>query len=489
MPDNSDNRHVRTKIIATIGPASAAPQKLDALCEAGLDVCRINFSHGDHAAHEAVLSTIRAVGTRRGTPLAVIGDLCGPKIRLGTCGTPVALAPGARVTLVAGDAPCTPACLSVSYPHLADEVLPGHRVLIDDGLVRLAVRGRRDDALECEVVVGGVVSSRKGVNLPDSTLSVPALTQKDLLDLDWALTHSVDYIALSFVRQAEDLYELRRQIKARGHATPVIVKIEKPEALEHLDELIESSDAVLVARGDLGVETDLWRVPVVQKDIVARCRRVGVPVIVATQMLQTMIDNPIPTRAEVSDVANAVFDQADAVMLSGETAVGQYPVEAVTMMNRIVAATGQFLAASPPFDPPPSVAVHYRPTAAVAHAAVQAARDLGVRLVAVWSATGTTVRMVANYRLPMPILGLTCDEHVQRQMNLLYGVIPVRVPPLDHPAAMVRTLDALVLERRLAAPGDVIVVVTSTRPTVAGATDTALVHRVGADGVSLLAGV
>ncbi len=284
------------------------------------------------------------------------------------------------------------------------------------------------------------------------------------------------------MRQPEDLYELRRLIKRRNSDLRVMIKIEKTEALWHLEELISNADAVLVARGDLGVETDLWRVPVIQKDVVVECRQAGVPVIVATQMLQSMIEQPAPTRAEVSDVANAILDRVDAVMLSGETSVGRFPVEAVEMMNKIARTTEEYLAKRPAPSELPSLAVKYSPTAAVAHAAVAAALALGARLVAVWTATGATVRMVARHRLPIPVLGLSYDERVCRQMNLLYGVVPVRVEPLDNPAAMASALDSIVLQRGLAARGDLVVVVTSTRPTTPGATDTALVRRVGDQG-------
>ena len=480
MQDEPHDRFIKTKIIATLGPATASRERLIELFDAGVDVCRLNFSHGELDEHRRTLELIRAIAAERGEPICAIGDLCGPKIRLGAfTGDPVQLNSGATLRFVRGDGPCSAERLTVSYPTFVDEVAAGHRIYIDDGLVRLQVTERRKDELLCTCTVGGAVGSHKGVNLPDTQLSTPALTDKDRRDLDWAIEHGVDYVALSFVREPEDLYELKRLIKQRGADTPVIIKIEKPEALEHLDELIANADAVLVARGDLGVETDIWRVPLIQKDIVARCQTVGVPVIVATQMLQSMVSSPMPTRAEVSDVANAIFDGADAVMLSGETAVGQFPVQAVDMMNRIAAVTGADLARRPPAQPEPTVGMYYRPTAAVAHAAVQAALDLGARLVAVWSATGTTVRMVAKHRLPMPVVGLTYDERVYRRMNLLFGVIPIRVEPLDNPGAMAAALDAVLLERHLVVPDDLIVVVTSTKPTTPGATDTALVRRIG----------
>ena len=485
MRDYAADRHPRTKIIATLGPASATRARLAQMLDIGLDVCRLNFSHGDLAEHKRTLDLVRTLAAERDEPVCVIGDLCGPKIRLGQFGSePVVVKPGDAVRFVRGEGPCDAQRLTVSLPSFVEEVEPGQRIFIDDGLVRLMARERRGDELVCEVVVGGELHSHKGVNLPDTHLAAPALTEKDRHDLAWAIEQKVDYVALSFVRRPEDLYELKRLIKEQGSDLPVIIKIEKTEALEHLDELIAHADAVLVARGDLGVEADLWRVPLMQKDIVARCQRIGVPVIVATQMLQSMVASPMPTRAEVSDVANAVFDRADAVMLSGETAVGKFPVESVDMMNRIVAATGEYIVQRPARAVSPGIAVHYSPPAAVAHAAVQAAVDLGVQLVAVWSATGATVRLVARHRLPMPVVGLTYDERVYRRMNLLFGVVPVRVEPLDNPAAMAEALDALLVQRGLAAEGDLVVVVTSTKPTTPGATDTALVRRVGSDTAS-----
>jgi pyruvate kinase len=480
MRDPNQDLLLKTKVIATLGPSSANRERLAQMFDLGLDVCRLNFSHGDLDEHRRTLELMRSIAAERDQPVCVVGDLCGPKIRLGRFPAgPVEVQSGSVVRFVRDGGECSGTRLTTNLPALIDEAAPGHRVVIDDGLVRMVVKERRADELVCECQVGGRLDSRKGVNLPDTSLTLPALTEKDRHDLDWAIENDLDYVALSFVRQPEDLYELKRVLKQRGSAARVIVKIEKTEALWHLDELVAHADAVLVARGDLGVETDLWRVPLIQKDVVAECRQAGVPVIVATQMLQSMIESPLPTRAEVSDVANAIFDRADAVMLSGETAVGHYPIQAVDMMCRVAAATEAYLGKRPPVEEPPCLAAQYRPTAAVAHAAVAAARDLGARLVAVWSATGATVRMVARHRLPMPILGLTYDARVRRQMNLLYGVIPVRVEPLDNPAAMAAALDSVLLERKLATPGDLIVVVTSTRPTTPGATDTALVRRVG----------
>jgi pyruvate kinase len=479
MHTDRDSGFIKTKIIATLGPASASTERLREMCEVGLDACRLNFSHGELSEHQRMLENVRSVAAERTEPICVIGDLCGPKIRLGRFrGDPVEISVGDLIRIGRGAGECTAERLTISYPRLIDEVQIGHRIYIDDGLVRLLVTDRTADELICTCTTGGQLATRKGVNLPDTRLTAPALTEKDRRDLDWAIRNELDYVALSFVRTPEDLYELKRLVKQQHSDLRVIVKIEKTEALEHLDELIEHTDVVLVARGDLGVETDVWRVPLLQKEIVGRCQRAGVPVIVATQMLQSMVNSPMPTRAEVSDVAAAVFERADAVMLSAETAVGAYPVQAVDIMNKVAAVTGEYLARQPVPVPEPLPTTRYRPTSAVAHAAVQAARDLGARLVAVWTATGATARMVAKHRLPMPVVGLTYSERVYRQMNLLFGVIPVHVEAMNDPARMAEVLDACLLERKLVLPGDLVVVVTSRQPHTPGGTDTTLVHRV-----------
>ncbi len=471
---------IRTKIIATLGPATAEPERLTAVLEAGVDVCRLNFSHGTWDDHQRSLDGIRAWSASHDRPIAVLGDLCGPKIRLNqVAGEALDLKPGDTVRFVRGDDDCTSGRFTISYARFVDEVEVGQRVCIDDGLIRLLVIARDADAITCNCTTGGRVLSRKGVNLPDTTLSTPALTEKDRRDLDWAIEHGLDYVALSFVRHPDDLTQLESLIAAHKSDIGVIVKIEKPEALEHLDQLIARADGIMVARGDLGVEMDVWRVPLIQKDITARCRAAGKPVIIATQMLQSMVSSPMPTRAEVSDVANAILDGADAVMLSGETAAGAYPDIAATMMSCVASTTEAYQREQRAAEPASRCGGLSGPTSAIALAAVQAGLQLDARLVAVWSATGETVRVVAQHRLPMPVIGLTYDERVYRRISLLYGVIPLRVPPLGHPAEMAEVLDARLLERGLASPGDLIVVVTSTCPKTPGGTDTTLVHRVG----------
>ncbi|RMF73294.1 MAG: pyruvate kinase, partial [Planctomycetota bacterium] len=343
MYPRTDKNFSFTKVVATLGPATAREEDLSRLLDTGVDVCRLNFSHGDHDGHLRNLRRIRDWERRHNRPVAVLGDLCGPKIRLTElAGEPFALAAGDEVRIVRGEQPTTREQFCVTYEKLVDEVQPGARIYIDDGLVRLLVIDRDADGLTCTCTTGGVVRSRKGVNLPDTSLSVPALTDKDRADLQWAIDNELDFVALSFVRRPEDVYELRERIDAAGSPLRIIVKIEKSEALEHLDELIAAADGVMVARGDLGVEMDIWRVPLVQKEITRRCRDAAKPVIIATQMLQSMVDNAMPTRAEVSDVANAILDATDAVMLSAESAAGRFPIAAAEVMNLVAQATEQY---------------------------------------------------------------------------------------------------------------------------------------------------
>ena len=332
--------------------------------------------------------------------------------------------------------------------------------------------------MHCVTVHGGEIKSRKGVNVPYTMLPIPALTDKDRVDAEWAVRHGLDYLALSFVRQPSNLDEMISLTRGRSGGPGAIVKIEKAEALRHLCELIAAADGVMVARGDLGVEMDLWRVPIVQKEITARCREAGKPVIIATQMLQSMVSNPSPTRAEVSDVANAILDANDAVMLSGESAAGRFPVASVEMMGLVAEAAEAHLRSQPPPDDPFLLHVHDRRASAVALAAVRAARFLAARLVVVWTTSGEPVRLVAGHRLRVPVVGLARDDRVLRRMKLLFGVVPMRADPIDHPGLLSDAIEAALVRDGLARPGDMIVVVASTHPTEPGETDTVVVHRI-----------
>lgn len=470
---------IRTRIVATLGPATEPAGRLESLLEAGVNVCRLNFSHGTHAQHLLALERVRAWSTEQDRAVAVLGDLCGPKIRLNTvAGGKATLKVGDRVSIVRGDADCTAEQLTITYPTLLDELSVGHRVFIDDGLVRLLVVDHDEERAVCTCTVGGVISTRKGVNLPDTRLNTPALTDKDRADLEWAIANRLDYVALSFVRTPYDLIDLRKAIdRARG-SVGIISKIEKVEALEHLDEILALSNGIMVARGDLGVEMDAWQVPLVQKSLTARCREVGKPVIIATQMLQSMISTPVPTRAEISDVANAILDGVDAVMLSAETASGEFPLAAVEIMRRVATATEAFRSESRSETTDERAGGGEPRAAALAEGAARTALHLGAKLVAVWTTSGDTVRLMARYRLPMPVVGLTAAPAVARRMGLLYGVVPVCVPGHEHPAALLGALNTILKRRSLAAVGELVVVLASTQPTQRGATDTVMIHRV-----------
>jgi pyruvate kinase len=428
------NRPTLAKIVATLGPASESPEVVARLIEAGVSVFRLNFSHGDFAAHAKRLRTVRTVAQKMDRPVAVLGDLCGPKIRLGVMAEPVALASGQDVVFCKGGARkgIDAAVLPTTYPAMIDEVEAGERVLINDGAVRMLAVERSPDAgeLRCRITVGGVVSSGKGINLPDSEIGAPAITARDWACVSWSVEQGLDFLALSFVRRAAEVLELRRRLVelAQGESPiPVIAKIEKPQAVAELDAIVDAADGVMVARGDLGVEMDIAQVPVVQKRIVQRCQAWGKPCIVATQMLESMIESAGPTRAEASDVANAVFDGADAVMLSGETAVGKHPALVVETMRRIIAAAEKRMAELPMTDDPPQKLVESRyATAALAHGAWHIARDIGAKLIVCWSQAGGTARYLSQNDFRLPIVAYSSSVAAARRMGLLKGVTAVR---------------------------------------------------------------
>lgn len=471
---------IRTKVIATIGPASNTVERLRDLIDAGVDVFRLNFSHGTPEQHGSALKNIRKASEDRGAIVAVLADLCGPKIRV----DPVeddsfTIEPGARIAVSRNHLVGNAERISTNRPELVNEVMPGHCLLIDDGAVRLRVMEAGNDELLCECEIGGAIGTRKGINAPDSVLAMPALTDKDRQDLAWAVEHEVDFVALSFVRRAADLQELRALLPVSGSSPGVVAKIETAQALNHIDEIIEAADVILVARGDLGVEMELARVPLEQKLIAKKCQHAGKPVIIATQMLQSMVDSPTATRAEVSDVANAILDCADCMMLSAETSIGEYPVQSVRMMCRIAEMTEDYLGKT-------HAAARMNPTAtmrqvstAIAHGASVVAEELGVRLVAVWSREGNTARLLSKCRLNRPIVGLSPDEHTCRRMALYYGVIPVRLDADKDSARMLAAVDETLRAKELADPGDMIGVVSGTRLDHLGETNALLLHLVG----------
>ncbi len=416
----------RTKIVVTLGPASDDLDTLRRFCDAGVDVFRLNFSHGTLDGHAVVLERLRRAIEDSERRAAVLGDLSGPKVRLDTIrdGT-MAVAAGDLLSIQREPLAGADGRVSTTYERLVDEVDVGHRVLIDDGQVGFVVVEKRRDELVCRCTAAGTLRTRKGVNLPDSTLSVGSLTDHDRDCVAWASEHQLDFLALSFVRRSGDLDELRDLIRARGGSAHLIAKIEKPEAIDDIDAIIDSADGLMIARGDLGVEMDLARVPIIQKDLIRLCRESFKPVIVATQMLQSMIESPTPTRAEVSDVANAIFDGADAIMLSGETAVGHHPLAAVKTMNHVARETEQYLLRGP------GTSAHRFPAArgrghysAIAHGIAEIVTDTAVKFVVVWSGSGTMARYVSKLHLPVPVLAMADDEEALRRMALYFGVIP-----------------------------------------------------------------
>lgn len=502
-------RPTLAKIVATIGPASDSPEMVSKLIQAGVAVFRLNFSHGTLADHERRVSVIRATAANLRQPIAILGDLQGPKIRVGTLDAPITLEPGQEVVFVCSGSPPkighTAAMLPSDYAGLATEVAPGHRVLINDGAVRLLALGREktdpESILRCRVTLGGVVSSRKGINLPDSDVRAGAITEQDWRHVEWAVAHGLDFLALSFVRTPDEVLELRKALRnmcpmdhsqdapGAGAMIPVIAKIEKPQALDHLDAIVDAADGVMVARGDLGVEMDLAEVPLVQKRIIAACDAWGKPCIVATQMLETMIENASPTRAEVSDVANAILDGADAVMLSAETATGKHPDLAVEMMRRIAAAAERDAAARADRPSPAArlMKSRYR-TAALAHGAWHVAHDVAAKLVVCWSQEGGTARYLSQTGLAVPIVAYSSDQRQVRRMALLRGVTARHTQP---PASGTLAEWNEAVEHDLLAlgwvqHGDPIILVAGKPLGVKGATSSLAIHYTGNRGTGFM---
>jgi pyruvate kinase len=467
----------RTKVVATLGPASSELEVLGEMVDAGLDVVRLNFSHGERADHLARFDLVRAVSAERGRNLAILVDLQGPKIRVGMVDdNGVKVDRGAEVVLVAGADRAAEQEIPVVYPELAVDVREGDQILLDDGAIGLRVRDVQGERVRCQVERGGVVRSRKGVNLPGVAVSAASLTTKDRADLATAVEAGADYLALSFVRKPDDVAEAKQAIADHGGDIPVVAKLERPEAIDCLDEILEVADAVMVARGDLGVELAVEKVPSIQKHIIARANSLGVPVITATQMLESMVASARPTRAEASDVANAIYDGTDAVMLSQETAVGHYPVESVATMCRIAreAEATPYLAA----PPPPAVGM-LDVAATVCKAAVQVATDLGARAIVAFTESGVTARYVSRFRPRVPIIGLTTSEAARRRMALYWGV--EAVSPLDVSTdlgEMIAAGDERIIEECMIDAGELIVVVAGT-PGGRGETNRVIVHQVG----------
>ncbi len=492
---------VLTKIIATVGPACEEIKTLVRLIEEGARVFRLNFSHGLFEHHERRMMAVRQASEIAGVPVAILGDLSGPKIRVGkvrdggvmlNIGDQVDFQRPALITGV--DEPlCKNTTAAVTfnctYPDLVNDVEPGQRMLIDDGAIRLLVTeahgSGEDRRLSCSVTVGGLVTSSKGVNLPDTPLSLPSLTAWDLKCVDWAIQHKLDYLALSFVRSGKDITELKALLSSKRDGLdapiPVVAKIEKPQALDDLDAICAASDAIMVARGDLGVEMDLSKVPVMQKRIIRAAHDHGKPVIVATQMLQSMIESAGPTRAEVSDVANAIYESVDAVMLSGETAVGKYPIQAVAVMSHIAREVERDMASDPQRKPQPPRKLQetrYR-TAALAHGVSVVVEDLRATLVATWSELGGGARYLSQNRLGVPIVAASSNPPALRRMALLFGVTPVFMDRPQTALEFLQRMEKLVLERGYVIKGDAVVIADGEPLGTAGVTNRLRIHYMG----------
>jgi pyruvate kinase len=467
----------RAKIVCTLGPASSAPERLRALVGAGMDVARLNMSHGDYDDHLENLKNVRNAAEATGRPVGVLVDLQGPKIRLGrfASGKEV-LADGARFTITIEDIQGNLERCSTTYKGLPRDVRPGDLILIDDGRLTLRAKEVTDTEVITEVVVGGPISNNKGINLPGVAVSVPAMSEKDTEDLRWALRNDADMVALSFVRSAKDIEPVHAVMDEEGRRIPVIAKIEKPQAVENLSEIIDSFDAFMVARGDLGVELPLEEVPLVQKRIVTAARRWAKPVIVATQMLESMISSPRPTRAEASDVANAVLDGADAVMLSGETSVGEYPVLTVQTMARIVENTeahGLDRMQDIDWDP-------HTTSGVITKAAAEVAGRMNAKFLVAFTHSGDAARRLARLRSPIPILAFTPIDQTRSSLTLSWGVECFLVPMVGHTDDMIRQVDKALTETGRMAEGELAVIVAGSPPGVAGHTNMVRVRRIGA---------
>jgi pyruvate kinase len=466
-----------SKIVCTIGPACSTPQMIRRLLQAGMDVARLNFSHGTHAEHAQNIVTLRAAAVEAEKPIAILADLQGPKIRTGPLAgsRPVMLRTGQRFVITTAKVLGDTTRVSTVFRPLPREVHRGDRILLSDGLIELRVEQVRGPEVICEVINGGALGEHKGINLPGIKLRVPALTPKDREDLAFALKHGANYIAVSFVRRPEDVLLAKSLIRRAGKNTPVIAKLEKPEAIENLDAILRAADGVMVARGDLGVEMNPERVPVVQKQIISRARHFRRPVITATQMLESMTENPRPTRAEASDVANAIFDGSDAVMLSAETASGKYPIEAVSMMAKIIAE-----AEASDWKTPPRVPLEKLKIAeTVAELVCHASHELHMKLIAVFTHSGFTARLVSCYRPTVPIIAFSPEADTRRRMALIWGVMPRHIPDVRKIDGLAAVAEKRLLEERLVRKGDVIGIVAGTPMGIRGTTNFMKFHVVG----------
>ena len=460
----------RTKIVCTLGPSSSDPARILDMVTAGMDCARLNFSHGRHEEHAVRIAAVRKAEEASGRPISLLADLCGPKIRVAEGFAERTVAVGDEVVFTGAERP-GPGEIPVTFPDIANVVAPGDPLLVEDGRIRTEAIDRDGPRLRCIVQVGGTIKPRKGVNIPRSAVGIPSLTEQDLDDLAFALSQGVDHVALSFVQHVEDVLELKELIRAAGSEARVVAKIEKAEALENLDAIIEASDAIMVARGDLGVEVGVHDVPLAQKRMIGKARELGRTVITATQMLESMIDSPGPTRAEASDVANAIIDGTSAVMLSAETASGSFPVEAVQMMDLIARTVEPSLLL--PLAPSDGDAINV-----LSDTACRLADGMGAAAIAVHTQTGTTARAISRFRAPFPIVAASTSDVVRHQLALEWGVIPIAAPATDRIEDSWSALLRQIEDRGLASDGDTVVLAGRAQLPVPGVTTNVTVHQI-----------
>lgn len=470
----------KTKIICTIGPASEKPDVLKRLLEKGANVIRLNFSHGDHEEHGRRIKLIKEIRQTLGVSVAILIDTKGPEIRIGKFkGGQAELLEGQDFILTTKDIIGDATKVSISYKEIINDIRKGTKILLDDGLVELLVTDIGEDEIYCKVVNGGIVGNQKGVNIPGVSIGLPAITQKDIEDIKFGIAQEIDYIAASFVRKPSDVLEIRRVLEEnKGDDIKIIAKIENQEGLENFDDIVKVADGIMIARGDLGVEIPTEEVPVVQKKIIRKCIESGKPVITATQMLDSMIRNPRPTRAEASDVANAIYDGTDAIMLSGETAVGKYPVEALLTMSRIAERVENSIDYKSAFKNK-IVGKEVTVTNSISHATCVIAHDLGASAIVTATKSGYTARMVSKYRPASPIIATTTSERTYRELALIWGVLPYISPQMDNTDEMIQKSVQIATETEIVKSGDVIVITGGIPVGISGTTNLVKVHVVG----------
>jgi len=470
----------KTKIICTIGPASEKPDVLKRLLEKGANVIRLNFSHGDHEEHGRRIKLIKEIRQTLGVPVAILIDTKGPEIRIGKFkGGQAELLEGQDFILTTKDIIGDATKVSISYKEIINDIRKGTKILLDDGLVELLVTDIGEDEIYCKVVNGGIVGNQKGVNIPGVSIGLPAITQKDIEDIKFGIAQEIDYIAASFVRKPSDVLEIRRVLEENnGDDIKIIAKIENQEGLENFDDIVKVADGIMIARGDLGVEIPTEEVPVVQKKIIRKCIESGKPVITATQMLDSMIRNPRPTRAEANDVANAIYDGTDAIMLSGETAVGKYPVEALLTMSRIAERVENSIDYKSAFENK-TLGKEVTVTNSISHATCVIAHDLGASAIVTATKSGYTARMVSKYRPASPIIATTTSERTYRELALIWGVLPYISPQMDNTDEMIQKSVQIATETEIVKSGDVIVITGGIPVGISGTTNLVKVHVVG----------